>query len=222
MDVRTSFISVVDHLPAEIIRKLWLVQSLDIQYDTLEQELHTDLIKLQTLELSSNETTSLVRNINSIRDKLNTIRLESLAEAKSISSSIQLATLKLGNQHNQLKYDEKNYLNEIQLQNNFKRQNKRTSSLSKTITLKINLKNPKLTPMIKVNPKLKIKKPIKKNIIKIKKEPTYCYCNKESFGDMIACDNPKCVKEWFHYDCVGLKKPPRGKWFCDNCKPIPK
>lgn len=29
-------------------------------------------------------------------------------------------------------------------------------------------------------------------------EPTYCYCQRVSYGDMIACDNPDCAIEWFH------------------------
>ncbi|XP_043703349.1 PHD finger protein ING1 [Telopea speciosissima] len=48
-------------------------------------------------------------------------------------------------------------------------------------------------------------------------EPTYCYCNQISFGEMIACDNPDCKIEWFHYGCVGLKDPPKGKWYCPDC-----
>ncbi|XXG42690.1 hypothetical protein AAC387_Pa01g2908 [Persea americana] len=48
-------------------------------------------------------------------------------------------------------------------------------------------------------------------------EPTYCFCNQVSYGEMIACDSPNCKIEWFHYDCVGLKDTPRGKWYCSNC-----
>ncbi|KAK2731801.1 hypothetical protein FQN57_003162 [Myotisia sp. PD_48] len=39
-------------------------------------------------------------------------------------------------------------------------------------------------------------------------EPRYCYCNEVSFGEMVACDNPNCPREWFHLSCVGLTKPP--------------
>lgn len=39
-------------------------------------------------------------------------------------------------------------------------------------------------------------------------EPRYCYCNEISFGDMVACDNDACPREWFHLSCVGLTKPP--------------
>lgn len=46
----------------------------------------------------------------------------------------------------------------------------------------------------------------------------YCYCKKECRGNMVACDGDLCPIEWFHYECVGLKEPPRGKWMCDECK----
>ncbi|KAG1145601.1 hypothetical protein G6F37_002080 [Rhizopus arrhizus] len=49
-------------------------------------------------------------------------------------------------------------------------------------------------------------------------EPTYCYCNQVSFGDMIACDSENCEREWFHYACVGLVEPPAGKWYCEDCR----
>ncbi len=39
-------------------------------------------------------------------------------------------------------------------------------------------------------------------------EPTYCYCDQVSYGEMVACDMSSCKKEWFHLDCVGLAKAP--------------
>eukprot|EP00899_Mesostigma_viride_P012083 jgi/Mesvir1/20876/Mv07955-RA.2 len=50
-------------------------------------------------------------------------------------------------------------------------------------------------------------------------EPTYCYCNRVYFGEMIACDNPDCIIEWFHFECVGLttEQRPKGKWYCPDC-----
>ncbi|TKY53627.1 PHD finger protein ING1 [Spatholobus suberectus] len=48
-------------------------------------------------------------------------------------------------------------------------------------------------------------------------EPTYCFCNQVSYGSMVACDNPSCKIEWFHFGCVGLKEHPKGKWYCSNC-----
>jgi len=51
-------------------------------------------------------------------------------------------------------------------------------------------------------------------------ERRYCFCNEMSYGDMIACDNPNCCREWFHYSCVGIIIPPKGKWFCADCAQI--
>ncbi|KNA10300.1 hypothetical protein SOVF_145710 [Spinacia oleracea] len=48
-------------------------------------------------------------------------------------------------------------------------------------------------------------------------EPTYCLCNQVSYGEMVACDNPDCRIEWFHFGCVGLKEKPKGKWYCSDC-----
>ncbi|KAI9305466.1 hypothetical protein BJ944DRAFT_200982 [Cunninghamella echinulata] len=48
-------------------------------------------------------------------------------------------------------------------------------------------------------------------------EPVYCYCQQVSYGEMVACDNDECDIEWFHIECVGLRSPPKGKWYCKNC-----
>ncbi|GFQ73483.1 inhibitor of growth protein 3 [Trichonephila clavata] len=48
-------------------------------------------------------------------------------------------------------------------------------------------------------------------------EPRYCICNQISYGDMVACDHKDCPFEWFHYQCVGITQPPKGKWFCPQC-----
>lgn len=43
-------------------------------------------------------------------------------------------------------------------------------------------------------------------------EPVYCICGSISNGPMVECDNPDCFLEWFHFNCVNLKKAPKGKW----------
>lgn len=53
-------------------------------------------------------------------------------------------------------------------------------------------------------------------------EPTYCICNRVSFGEMVGCDNPDCRVEWFHFECVGLTSPPKGKWYCNECSVVRK
>lgn len=51
-------------------------------------------------------------------------------------------------------------------------------------------------------------------------EEPYCICQKPSEGEMIACDNMQCPREWFHLSCVGLTKAPAGnnEWFCPECR----
>jgi hypothetical protein len=50
-------------------------------------------------------------------------------------------------------------------------------------------------------------------------EPRYCYCDEVSYGEMVACDNENCVRQWFHLRCVGLKEAPTtAKWYCNECK----
>ncbi|KAH9057162.1 hypothetical protein EDB83DRAFT_2225038 [Lactarius deliciosus] len=52
-------------------------------------------------------------------------------------------------------------------------------------------------------------------------EPKYCYCNRVSFGNMVACDYPHCKREWFHLDCVGLTEEPQSRtWYCRDCEPL--
>ena len=53
----------------------------------------------------------------------------------------------------------------------------------------------------------------------VNNEGTYCYCNGKDDGTkMICCDNDNCCSgQWFHYRCIGIKRAPHGKWFCNEC-----
>jgi len=48
-------------------------------------------------------------------------------------------------------------------------------------------------------------------------EQVYCYCQRISFGEMIACDGEHCPYEWFHLVCLGFTEVPKGKWYCSVC-----
>ena len=50
----------------------------------------------------------------------------------------------------------------------------------------------------------------------------WCYCDKPSYGDMVSCDNKACTIQWFHFDCLSLRAPPKGKWYCPSCRKLPK
>ncbi|KAF6837330.1 PHD finger domain-containing protein [Colletotrichum plurivorum] len=51
-------------------------------------------------------------------------------------------------------------------------------------------------------------------------EPRYCVCNGVSYGEMIACDNESCEKEWFHLACLDMTQIPARttKWYCFDCR----
>ncbi|KAH9049490.1 hypothetical protein EDB84DRAFT_1453038 [Lactarius hengduanensis] len=50
----------------------------------------------------------------------------------------------------------------------------------------------------------------------------YCWCQVGSYGDMVACDDNECEREWFHLGCIGLEVAPEGVWFCGTCRLKPK
>ncbi|KAK4875203.1 hypothetical protein RN001_011625 [Aquatica leii] len=50
--------------------------------------------------------------------------------------------------------------------------------------------------------------------------PLYCYCRcpYDEVSEMIGCDADDCLIEWFHFECVGIMVPPKGQWFCPDCR----
>lgn len=54
-------------------------------------------------------------------------------------------------------------------------------------------------------------------------ESVYCYCRcpYDEVSEMIACDADGCSIEWFHFECVGIMVPPKGKWYCPECRKNP-
>ena len=46
----------------------------------------------------------------------------------------------------------------------------------------------------------------------------YCQCPYDEVSEMIACDGDHCQIEWFHFECVGIMIPPKGKWYCPDCR----
>ncbi|XP_060528883.1 uncharacterized protein LOC132703566 [Cylas formicarius] len=46
----------------------------------------------------------------------------------------------------------------------------------------------------------------------------YCRCPYDEVSEMIGCDSNECEIEWFHFECVGIMVPPKGQWFCPDCR----
>ena len=49
----------------------------------------------------------------------------------------------------------------------------------------------------------------------------WCYCSQPSYGTMIKCDSSECSIQWFHCDCLRIRGPPKGKWYCPSCHKLP-
>ncbi|XP_045775033.1 inhibitor of growth protein 3 [Maniola jurtina] len=78
--------------------------------------------------------------------------------------------------------------------------------------------SPTVGNMSSVVNKVTIEEPMEEEWTYDPNEPRYCICNQVSYGDMVACDNQDCPYEWFHYPCVGITAPPKGKWYCPQCQ----
>ena len=50
----------------------------------------------------------------------------------------------------------------------------------------------------------------------------WCYCGQPSYGNMITCEHNECNITWFHFDCLRIRCPPKGKWYCPSCRKQPK
>ncbi|KAE9418847.1 hypothetical protein Angca_009257 [Angiostrongylus cantonensis] len=94
--------------------------------------------------------------------------------------------------------------------------NKRRSTQTPSSTIQVEKKSKKENGVKKRTSNRLSKTPRAK--AKEEDEPTYCFCSRISFGEMIGCDNDKCEIEWFHFECIGLTTKPKGKWFCPNCR----
>lgn len=49
----------------------------------------------------------------------------------------------------------------------------------------------------------------------------YCICQQpEDEKKYVGCDNPKCSVQWFHLQCLKLKREPKGFWLCPDCRKL--
>ncbi|KAK6457219.1 uncharacterized protein RJT20DRAFT_134504 [Scheffersomyces xylosifermentans] len=94
--INNSFISTIDHLPCDVIRSLWLVQSCNIAVNKEKERLHELLLRLQhegDKESLSNKS-DIVSSIVDIRAKIRKLDLESIQELRALKN--QLITHKIG------------------------------------------------------------------------------------------------------------------------------
>lgn len=189
MDVRYNFLNTLDHYPCELIRTLWILQSLDIERSRPETTRERD----EWLAMHMSTQSVLLENLTDERIKALNAHREHLIDLQRTRKRCEVVRRR-------------------------QRQPTNSGKIAKSpkLTIKLNLSLGKKDEGSYVNQTSRVH-----NIQSVEEEPQdlYCFCNKPSFGAMIACDNPNCPKEWFHYGCVGITKPPTGKWYCtERCK----
>lgn len=187
-DVRYSFLNTLDHLPCDMIRTLWTIQSIDMQLQALKSnDDHKEHVERQRF-----------------------LSQESLHEAESLEQLLQQHIVDLKFQIGELRD-----IREVK-----QRYNEHVRKLPPPETVV-----PLPPPPKKNKTRGKTKKPLKVRINFSKQETRreqgqelFCFCRDISYGPMVACDNPSCPIEWFHYACVGLLKAPRNnaKWYCST------
>ena len=52
----------------------------------------------------------------------------------------------------------------------------------------------------------------------VRSDRTYCSCKQPIFGKVLRCASDNCADILFHYECVGMKRIPREKWYCNSCE----
>lgn len=59
-----------------------------------------------------------------------------------------------------------------------------------------------------------------RNVFQVNRDALYCYCKcpYDEVSEMIGCDSRDCSIEWFHFECVGIMVPPKGHWYCPECR----
>lgn len=85
------------------------------------------------------------------------------------------------------------------------------------------------TPTLKIKPKIEdAESEIEsndssnegRNMLQVNPDALYCYCKcpYDEVSEMIGCDSRDCSIEWFHFECVGIMVPPKGHWYCPECR----
>ncbi|KAH3681958.1 hypothetical protein WICPIJ_007077 [Wickerhamomyces pijperi] len=121
-DVRASFVTIVDHLPCEITRKLWFIQELNQQYDKQHIELckrlnsmnrHRKLLSGVKAQDIPDSYKAEVDKIQQLRSRLRQLRIEGLTQSESLMETFRSAKRHVIAQKEQLEHELKLYDDEL-------------------------------------------------------------------------------------------------------------
>ena len=219
-----EFIESLESLPIDLSRNLRLLRELDDKSLTLKSECSVVANIYQQSQLSDDRY-SLILSLNDLQSRRLLHADEKITLANQAYEMVEKHIRRLDDVLEEL-------ANQPAIPPANNRKKKRSNSMNDEKDA--NKKRRKLDkPLNQMQNKTTIKKreqhemgkvePIGLDLFPIDPyEPKYCICNQVSFGRMIACDNPQCQIEWFHFACVKLDEEPKGKWFCEKCRPTPK
>lgn len=198
-----SFTDAVTHLPIELYRSTNYIRALDAAYvmktkelDDLCRELQNCPQLARSLELRSRMCTLMKES--------RTHRWETIAEVAKLQNFVEIQSSLLHTEIEKVENPHKRIPQFLE---------ERKDETGTTTITKHSKKPKKKAGEILRDTADGFDIPIAED------EPTYCYCDRVSFGKMIACENEACAGgEWFHFECLGIKAPPRGKWWCTDCQ----
>lgn len=92
MSTVNSFISHTDHLPSDIIRSLWLLQSINVSIDKNQQDLGSLQKQLHESKITLDDFKSEFRRIG---EKLNLLADESIEESRALNNQLTIYNVSL-------------------------------------------------------------------------------------------------------------------------------
>lgn len=102
--LQNSFISTLDHLPCDIVRSLWLIQSCNLKIDKYKQELNELLEKYATTTTTlTNEESYFLKRIVELKKRIEYLSRETIQESRSMNNQLITHKLNLLEEMNQLK-----------------------------------------------------------------------------------------------------------------------
>ncbi|VVC28258.1 Zinc finger, PHD-finger,Zinc finger, PHD-type,Zinc finger, FYVE/PHD-type,Zinc finger, PHD-type [Cinara cedri] len=187
-------------------RKVDITKRLGDMVNDNISKLNTSLKKIKMSQLNEN---------NEANDKSNKM-LNWVPEHKEMDSDSLFEELSVNDLDNHSNNNKTKITNNIQAKSNLDgniEPSEKISTDTKQKQLKNTIEKKNLTKK-----QCKRRKQISESFTDSDVEPTYCICEKVSYGNMVYCDNDLCPIQWFHFKCVSLSKKPKGKWYCPRCR----
>ncbi|EMG49920.1 hypothetical protein G210_5128 [Candida maltosa Xu316] len=108
--LKNSFISTLDHLPCDIVRSLWLIQSCNLKIDKSKQEINT-LLKQYHDRMTIDDIS--LKRIYLLKERIGYLSNEAIEETKAMNNQLITHRLNLLQEMDQLKRIEMNKHNQV-------------------------------------------------------------------------------------------------------------